>query len=376
VVHCNNLFTHPSQGEYQSILGGIPQKLVSKFHISYSLILNLLKNGQTKDFHLFSQKSMIHREICNLVHGQLHETNELKHAIDAKEEYVKNARTSPAICNEYIDTMHIFCTTTNKKRKQAEKQLQLLTDANRYIIEDVKRVNEWTNMKSKYDNDMDSLKHTEHFIQSQTESVCGALEQYGFVSMDDDTFEYTLTSLGVIASNMAETHPLVISQLMCKWNYFEDFSKKQIVGLISCFTDVKVNSDMRASIPLTDDSFLKFRINELEQTYEVFAQYECDNRMNTGIQYESALQYDIIDMTMSWCDCTSIEECKLFIQTNLAEKEISVGDFTKAMLKVVTIVKEWMNVFEQIGNVEALHRFSGIETLILKYITTSQSLYV
>ena len=46
------------------------------------------------------------------------------------------------------------------------------------------------------------------------------------------------------------------------------------------------------------------------------------------------------------------------------------------MLKITTIVKEWMNVFEIIGNIEALHKFTGIETLLLKYITTSQSLYV
>ena len=79
---------------------------------------------------------------------------------------------------------------------------------------------------------------------------------------------------------------------------------------------------------------------------------------------------------MAWCDCQSIEDCKLFIQTELAAKSISVGDFTKAMLKVVTIVKEWMNVFERIGNIEALHHFTGIDTMLLKYITTSQSLYV
>jgi len=376
IVHCNNLFTHPSMGEYQSIMGGIPQKLVSKYYISYSLILNLLKNGQTKDFHLFSQKSMIHREICNSVKGQLYETSELKAEIDKKENFVKNARTSYEICNEYIDTMHICSTTTNKKRKQAEKQLQQLKDANRYIIDDVKRVQEWNDMKSRYETDIDYLNHTEQFIQTQTLTVCDALEKYGYISMNCDTFNYALTPLGIIASNVAETHPLVISEIMCKWNYFEDFSKKQIVGLVSCFTDVKVNSDMRASVPLTNDSFLKFRINEVEKLYELFAQHECNNQMNTGIQYDSALQYDIIDMTMEWCDCMSIEECKLFIQTKLAEKEISVGDFTKAMLKVVTIVKEWMNVFELIGNIEALHRFTGIETIILKYITTSQSLYV
>ena len=376
VVHCNNLFSHPSQGEYQAIMGGIPQKLVSKYYISYSLILNLLKNGQTKDFHLFSQKSMVHREICNSVQGQIYETTELKTAIDKKEEFVKTSRTSYEVCNDYIDTLHIFNTTNNKKRKQADKQLQQLKDTNRYLMDDVKRVQEWNDMKTKYKNDMSSLTHTEQFIQNQTLTVCNALETFGFISIVNDTEEYQLTDMGVIASNIAEIHSLVIPSLLSNWNYFADFSQEQIIGLFSCFTDVKVAGERRLSCPNTDDSFLKYRIQEISQEFQIYDEYEGDNGMRTGIQYEGALQYDIIDISMKWCSCQSIEECKLFIQTDLADKSISIGDFTKAMLKITTIVKEWMNVFELIGNIEALHKFTGIETLLLKYITTSQSLYV
>ena len=319
---------------------------------------------------------MIHREICNSVQGQIYETTELKTAIDKKEEFVKTARTSYEICNDYIDTLHIFNTTSNKKRKQADKQLQQLKDNNRYLMDDVKRVQEWNDMQTKYKNDMNSLKHTEQFIQNQTLTVCNALETFGFISKINDTAEYQLTDMGIIASNIAEIHSLIVPSLLSNWNYFADFSQQQIIGLFSCFTDVKVSSDCRLSLPTTDDSFLKYRIQEIIQEFQNYDDYESEYNMNTGIQYEGALQYDIIDISMKWCSCQSIEECKLFIQTDLADKSISIGDFTKAMLKITTIVKEWMNVFEIIGNIEALHKFTGIETLLLKYITTSQSLYV
>ena len=376
VVHCNNLFSTPSIGEYQTVLGGIPQKLVSKYHISYSLILNLLKNGQTKDFHLFSQKSMIHLEICNSVNGQQSELENLLRIINQKEQFIMNARTPLDICNQYNNAVITYNTTSNKTRKQAEKDIKRIIDENRYIKDDAKRVAEWNEMKQKYKNDDSSLTSTQQFIFMQTDLVCAVLESFRFVTLNEETTERTLTSLGVIASNIAEVHPLVMSKLLDNWNYFYHFSPRQIVGLFSCFTDVKVQHDCRSSVPSTDDVFLKQRITELSQSYEEFAKYECEYNMNTGICYDDALQYDIIDVTMNWCDCSSIEECKLFIQTNLAEKSISIGDFTKAILKVVTIVKEWMNVFEQIGNIDALYRFTGIETLLLKYITTSQSLYV
>jgi len=185
-----------------------------------------------------------------------------------------------------------------------------------------------------------------------------------------------LTDMGIIASNIAEIHSLVVSSLLSKWNYFTDFSQEQIIGLFSCFTDVKVAGERKVSCPNTDDSFLKYRIQEICEEFQKYDDYESDNNMITGIKYEGALQFDIIDMSMKWCSCQSIEECKLFIQTDLADKSISIGDFTKSMLKITTIVKEFINVFEIIGNIEALHKFTGIEILLLKYITTSQSLYV
>jgi hypothetical protein len=46
------------------------------------------------------------------------------------------------------------------------------------------------------------------------------------------------------------------------------------------------------------------------------------------------------------------------------------------MLKIVTIAKEFMNIAEAVGNVELMHKLNQIEGLVLKYVTTSQSLYV
>jgi len=319
---------------------------------------------------------MIYREICNSVHGQQLDLERLSAEINAKEQFVMNARTPFEICNKYIDTLSIFNTTNNKKRKQAEKELNQLTEQFRYIKDDAKRVEEWNEMKKRHGNNILTIDSTQQFIANQTNLVCNILREHGFITVNAETNDNELTELGIIASNIAEIHPLITCKLLDKWNYFHDYSARQIVGLFSCFTDVKVQDDCRVSVPTTDDSFLKQHINELSQLYQKFAGYECEYNMHTGIDYENSLQYDMIDLTMAWCDCQSIEECKLFIQTELTTKSISIGDFTKAMLKVVTIVKEWMNVFELIGNIEALHKFTGIDSLLLKYVTTSQSLYV
>ena len=376
VVHCNNLFTTPSNNEYQTIMGGVPQKLVSKFCISYALILNLLKNGRTNDFHLFSQKSMIQCEIHNSIKGQQIQLQQLINDIESKKQFVKNARTPQDICERFIDITNTRNNSTNKKRKQAEKDLNQMLDNYKYIKDDVKRVQELITLQDKYEYDNSTLKYTESFITKQTLQVCNALIEFGFIEFNNDNNQYSLTNIGTIASNIAEIHPLILTELLENFDYFKDFTPIQIIGLFSCFTDVKVSDEFKTSTPNTSDYLLLNSIKQLQKLYIRYESYENDNDMNTGINYYNALQFDIIDISMKWCNCETIEQCKLFIQTDLYEKSISIGDFTKSMLKIATIVREWMSVFEIIGNIEALHKFNQIEPLLLKYIATSQSLYV
>jgi superfamily II RNA helicase len=63
VIHCNNLFETPILTEYQTILCGKPQKLISKFHINYSMILNLIKSGTHIELDSFVKQSMIFNEL-------------------------------------------------------------------------------------------------------------------------------------------------------------------------------------------------------------------------------------------------------------------------------------------------------------------------
>jgi hypothetical protein len=94
------------------------------------------------------------------------------------------------------------------------------------------------------------------------------------------------------------------------------------------------------------------------------------------INYVDALIYDMVNIAMQWTELQSENECREFIIDSVRTLDVSIGDFTKAMLKIVTITKELMNVCEIIGEMELMYKLSKIEGLVLKYVTTSQSLYV
>jgi hypothetical protein len=65
-----------------------------------------------------------------------------------------------------------------------------------------------------------------------------------------------------------------------------------------------------------------------------------------------------------------------YIQQVLGEKGISVGDFSKGILKIATITKEIVSLCEKHGHIDLQHKLTSIGPMILKYITTNQSLYV
>ena len=67
---------------------------------------------------------------------------------------------------------------------------------------------------------------------------------------------------------------------------------------------------------------------------------------------------------------------KRFIQNDVAGFGISVGDFTKALLKISTIARELSIVADLACETAFQHKMSQVDCKILKYVTTAQSLYV
>jgi len=380
VVHCNNLFDLPVMTEYKNMLGGNPQKLVSKFRISYSLVLNLLKNGETTNFVNFASKSMMFDELQDeITRAQLF-VDEMNDKLKKKKDFLEVLKTPTEMCRKYLQTEIIAKSSGNKKKKDAEKELQNLRDTYKYILGDIKTVKDYDDMQKKVIDAHENKLYLETYIQEQVRRVCYVLLNEGFVTqhIQDNSPEpsYELTSTGKIASNIAEIHPLIFSKLLETTNYFEKFTSIQLIGLFSCFVDVKVYPDQKINIPRSSDQELQNIIEKMNKMYLHIESIEQESHIYTGIRYEDALNFDITDDSIEWTECSNEMECKLFIQNKIADKGISVGDFTKAMLKIATISKEIGAICEEMGQLELLYKLSQIDSMILKYITTSQSLYV
>jgi superfamily II RNA helicase len=399
VIHCNQLFQNnsPSVMDYKSILSGKPQQLVSKFHIHYGIILNLLKNTTyltNQSICKFVEKSMVAREIECQIGGIESEISVLEKRWSEKSRYFydDNAATNlhsmtPTDCKHIIDLEKILSMLPQKKKKDAEKEIADLKSQYPTFEKDLVEYKEFIDISSKLEFERNYLLYKSEYIRNRVDDCLYILEKYEFIErkysneiippldpLPDIVIEYyTLTPNGIQSAGLAEIHPLIGSFLVDK---IRDFSVEQLIQLFICFTDIRVPEDYRIMYCSTKDMFLKNVLTDTNEFIEEIIAAEYDLRMNTGIDYDSMLNYDFTDEILGWVYADTEYKCKEFIQTIVYGKDISVGDFTKAILKISNIVKEFSVIAESSGNTELLFKLSQIDSLILKYVTTAQSLYV
>jgi len=382
VVHCNNLFDLPTDTEYRELLCGKPQRLISKFRISMPLVLTLLRTPSNAETIIeFMEKSMIQAGLMESKRLCIEEIATIESDIEKHKAGLKFLRTPVEICQEYNQLVVLAPTLVNKKRKEAERKIQQLLTDHRYIKEDVLQVNRAMELELRLKKERDNLHIVENHIVTKIQQILYVLEFNGFVvsEKEDDNEIYSLTKKGQMASMMAEINPIVFVEYMLQTGHMENLTTIQIIQFLSCFTDVKVLADVRAVVPSSKDvtvqgAVLKFRT--IMDTYLTYEQTYKITISNNGTDSDLELCYDLMDIIEEWCAATDEPQCKWFIQTKLAEKGISIGDFTKAILKISTITRELMNMCETFELVELLSKLAHIDGLILKYITTAQSLYV
>jgi superfamily II RNA helicase len=199
------------------------------------------------------------------------------------------------------------------------------------------------------------------------------LEKEQFIEKTCDL--YKLTCRGFIAANIREVHCLVFAKLIESGD-LDSLDVKQMIGFLSCFTNVVVQEEKRAlsATIMYQSEHLKNALGNVASLYDYYEEYESKSRMVTGVNYD--IHYDLIDAIINWTNSESVEECKLVLQKLEQEKEIFLGDFVKAILKINNISAELEKIAEGIGKMDLLAKLKEIPSLTQKYVVMSQSLYV
>jgi len=353
----------PSKDTMKHVLSNVPQTLVSKFQIDYSMILRLLKKGVSHDFHQFAEKSMMNEETRKRAQAQHSEVKKLEQGAAGP----LTLRTPLDACQECLRLEMEIKTSVNKKRKLAEQAMRALLNDHRFLQEDAKTVQNYNARQLELEQAREYAKGFDLYLETQTKIVCRLLENHGAIVSSEESDAFSLTEYGNLAAQIAETHPLLLAKCV---PFLSALSVDQLIGVLSTFVDIKIPEP--AEYPRTKDPVVKTRLEQVVEWKNAFYQDEVDLRADTGIQYDRILQFDLTDEFMEWSRFETEEECKSLLQ-QVHEKGVSTGDFAKVGMKICAIAKELENATESI---ELRHKLSQVDGKVLKYITTTQSLYL
>ena len=374
VIHLNNLFRNVELTDYRTMMHGKPQTLVSKFKISYNLLLNLIDGGDNNMLQ-FCQRSMIQEDI----NSELNSTHKQLVDIEGEVNAIRNGsllyiKTPKDIVENYIDAIEKRKMAVNKKRKELDREIRNIEDLYKTLQVDVTTVRKYNDKMLDLEKHQKQYQNTNNYLNDSVLTILDFLEKDGFIKKNTEKENnYELLPIGFIATHFREAHCLVFAKLV-EANKFDDLTAIQMVAIFSCFTNISVSEDLKTVKPDSRDSSVKKIVQEITALYEYYQDFEANYMTNTGVDYN--IHYDLIDYVIMWCECESAVECKLILQTLESEKNIFLGEFVKAILKINNVAGEMEKIAESIGNIALLHKLKEISLLTLKFVATNQSLYV
>jgi superfamily II RNA helicase len=373
VIHLNNLFRNVDSVSYKMMMNGKPQTLSSKFKISYNLLLNLLDIGDN-NLTQFASRSMITGDLDDQMKEIYYKMSSLQTELDNIHNSMAHLRTPTEVLDEYLELKKTVQYAVNKKRKEMERKIQNIVDNHRYLNQDLQSYQK-NSVKEKEMNQLQSQYNSlQQYFQSGVGNVLDLLKHESFIeSSDDSAIDLKLTIQGKVASQIREIHCLVFSKLYNS-KKLDDLSSKQLIALFSCFTNIRVLEDFKDNVPKSQDKMVNDKVKEVLELYDGYQRKELERNINTGFDYD--MQYDLLNYIEEWCDCENVEDCKQLLQKMAAEKEIFLGEFVKALLKINNIASEFEKIAEMTGNIAFLSKLKEIPHMTLKYVVTNQSLYV
>jgi superfamily II RNA helicase len=373
VIHLNNLFRDVDSVAYKTMMNGKPQTLTSKFKISYNLLLNLLDIGD-KNLAKFAARSMVTGDLENQMTELDRRIVALKGDIDNMKTCTANLRTPGNILKEFMDLQEQKVRSVNKKRKEIERKLQHILDNNKYVEEDSLTNQKLLLKHDEIDNLQKDYDYVTSYIKTGVGNVLTLLKEEEFIQGDiQDEASLELTLKGKMACQLREVHCLVFAKLL-EDKKIDDLSSKQLVALFSIFTNISVGEEVKDYCPNADDDTVQVNVNLLTILYNKYRDLEIKYNINTGIDY--TIQYDLLNYVEEWSNAQSIEECKWVLQKLGEEKQIFLGEFVKALLKINNISAEMEKIAELTGNIAFLSKLKEIPAMTMKYVVTNQSLYV
>jgi superfamily II RNA helicase len=176
------------------------------------------------------------------------------------------------------------------------------------------------------------------------------------------TPELTLTAKGILATEINEGNPIFMVELYSS-RMLEAAPVETIISAIASFVMESAEIELSGPCPV-DYKILDF-MDEVSQK-SIAIEEKC------GIESPA----DMWGLSTTWIRLSHRWLAGESASALLAETGMFEGNFMKGILKLNSLVQEWISLATYDGNVDMLARFAGVEAKLLRDIAVPESLYV
>ena len=330
--------------DVRTMMKGKQQSLESRMDFHYDFLLKCLQNGTTGWMGLM-EKSYWHDQRQREMDALKSEVQELQGKYTGLDVAVFELR-------EMYETQ--IRATQNAERKR----VQALLDGWKNKHVGPKWEKGWQDFKE-FKKNREKIARLEEKIEAATKievPFLVNLQRLGYADAE------TLTELGVMASEINEGNPLVMSKMFGK---FGELPRNEMVALLSCFVEGEKTEDPITVSCLRVPDTLK---NALLAVHVIAQELSFRENPKSRPEYWTVHNYwpEIVYRWMGGDEMGVL----------CAEYEVYEGNFMKAILKTANIVDEWVTLATYTKNLEVLEVLREFRTDLVRGLVVPDSLYL
>lgn len=394
-IHLNNLFdimdANPSGIEYEEILSGKCLDITSRYAINFNLILKLILSGENNFISMkeYLSNGMITEEIKGESKMVTQEIMRLYAQLMNHHQTQQHYRTNKDILEEYHKSKKEILTLGKKKRKIMERRMEHIEKDYKFLKEDYKKytfqetIEKEINILEKKNENINKYIENElcdyitilkknRFLDYELDESKGLEAQLECIGPESNLL---ITEKGQLAANIKECHSLVMAEFITdNKDFIAECAPKELAIIFSIFTNIRLNDADKMRWYEADISEKSMKgIKKMNGLLDKYYDIETKNQTNFWEQYK--VHYDMCGFISSWCDATTEQECRE-IYNEAKKYNIFLGDFQKAIMKIVNIGREIEKVGLLLENLELINKLSIMPNLLLKSVAINQSLYL
>ena len=390
--------------DYKHIITGPPQTLSSKFQINFSLALKLISINNM-DMESFIKKSMISESINAQRQSVEAKIVELEQVYSSKTAYTF---TDDSVIEKYQALLEKSGLLRGKKKKKNTRELSNLISEYKHLKQDIHNIDAKVAAKEDLNVFKKKLININLYVKEEVVVLIDILEKEGFIETikeeiteeikeeitdttdttnTTDTTETTdnnnitktnekivLTEKGDIANNIQELHSLAMADVLNN-RIFDNLDPVEFVSVLSAFAHISIPADQKVvSISQIEAPDIVIEtLKQIESSYNKYKDIELRNKLYFNQEY--TLSWDMAELMIQWCNATDDIDAKK-VYNNALGYGISLGEFTKCVLKINNIANELEKAALVQGNLPLLEKIKMVSVLTLKSVITNQSLYL